>query len=137
MRVSPTWDQGEGRGGWTEGQLCSQLPSKGKVKVTVTQPCSTLGIPMDYICPWNSPGQNTGVGSLCLLQQIFTIQESNQGPLHCRWILYQLSYHGSPTLLKVHPNLGISFQAKTKHGTLVPQVHVKEYHLKVPAAPIL
>ena len=36
MRVSPTWDQGEGRGGWTEGQLCSQLPSKGKVKVTVT-----------------------------------------------------------------------------------------------------
>ena len=46
--------------------------------------------------PWNSPGQNTGVGSISLLQQIFLIQESNQGLLHCRQILYQLSYHGSP-----------------------------------------
>ena len=41
--------------------------------------------------PWNSPGQNTGVGSLSLLQRIFPIQELNQGLLHCRWILYQLS----------------------------------------------
>ena len=40
--------------------------------------------------------QNTGVGSLSLLQQIFPIQESNQGPLNCRQILYQLSYQGSP-----------------------------------------
>ena len=44
----------------------------------------------------NSLGQNTGVGSLALLQVIFPIQESNQGLLHCRWILYQLSYQGSP-----------------------------------------
>ena len=35
---------------------------------------------------------NTGVGSLSLLQQIFLTQESKQGVLHCRWILYQLSY---------------------------------------------
>ena len=88
--------------------------------------------------PWNSPGQNTGVGSLfpspgdllnpgikprspalqvdslpaepqrkskntwvgslSLLQRIFPTQESNQGLLHCRWILYQLSYRGSPWL---------------------------------------
>ena len=40
--------------------------------------------------------KNTGVGSLSLLQGIFPIQESNQGLLHCRWILYQLSYMGSP-----------------------------------------
>ena len=40
--------------------------------------------------------KNTGVGSLSLLQQIFQTQESNQGLLHCRWILYQLSYKGSP-----------------------------------------
>ena len=88
--------------------------------------------------PWNSPGQNTGVGSLSLLQgslgwsrprdrtrspalqsdslstepqgkpkntgvgclsflqRIFSTQESNQGLLHCRQILYQLSYQGSP-----------------------------------------
>ena len=43
------------------------------------------------------PGKprNTGVGSLFLLQGIFLPQESNQGLLHCRRILYQLSYQGS------------------------------------------
>ena len=50
--------------------------------------------PMDY--PWNSPGQNTGVSSLSVLQQIFLTQELKRGLLHCRWILYQLSYQGSP-----------------------------------------
>ena len=48
--------------------------------------------------PAEPPGQprNTGVGSLLLLQGIFPTQESNQGLLHCRWILYHLSYEGSP-----------------------------------------
>ena len=46
--------------------------------------------------PWNSPGQNTGVGSLSLLQGIFPPQGSNPGVLHCRWILYELSYQGRP-----------------------------------------
>ena len=46
--------------------------------------------------PWNSPDQNTGVGSLSLLQGIFPNQGSNQGPLHCRQILYQLS--GKPNV---------------------------------------
>ena len=41
--------------------------------------------------------KNTEVGSLSLLQQIFLAQESNQGLLHCRQILYQLSYEGSPS----------------------------------------
>jgi len=40
--------------------------------------------------------RNTGAGSLSLLQWIFLTQESNQGLLSCRWILYQLSYQGSP-----------------------------------------
>ena len=39
--------------------------------------------------------KNTGVGSLSLLQRIFLTQESNQGLLHCRQILFQLSYQGS------------------------------------------
>ena len=43
--------------------------------------------------PWNSPGQNTGVGSLSLLQG--TTQGLNLGLPHCRWILYQLSHKGS------------------------------------------
>ena len=46
--------------------------------------------------PWNYPGHNTGVGSLSLLQGIFLIQGSNSGLLNFRWILYQLSYEGSP-----------------------------------------
>ena len=47
------------------------------------------------------PGKpkNTGVGSLSFLQGIFPIQESNWGLLHCRQILYQLSYQGSPCIL--------------------------------------
>ena len=40
--------------------------------------------------------ENTGVGSLSLLQGIFPTQELNRGLLHGRWILYQLSYQGRP-----------------------------------------
>ena len=53
--------------------------------------------PSGLYSPWNSPGQNTGVGSLSLLQGIFPTQGSNPGLLHCRRILYQLSCEGSPT----------------------------------------
>jgi len=42
--------------------------------------------------------KSTGVGSLSLPQRIFPTQESNRGLLHCRQILYQLSYQGSPEL---------------------------------------
>ena len=52
--------------------------------------------PRGLYSPWNSPGQNTGVGSLSLLQGIFSTQGSNPGLPHCRWILYQLSHQGSP-----------------------------------------
>ena len=45
--------------------------------------------PHGLYSPWNSPGQNTGVGSLSLLQGIFLTQESNPGLPHCRWILNQ------------------------------------------------
>ena len=46
--------------------------------------------------PWNSPGQNTGVGNLSLLQAILPTQGSNPGLLHCGRILYQLTHQGSP-----------------------------------------
>ena len=61
-------------------------------------PC-TLCEPTRLLCPWDSPGKNTRVGSLSLLQGIFPIQELNRGLLHCRRILYQLSYKGSPNQL--------------------------------------
>ena len=47
--------------------------------------------------------KNTGVGSLSLLQGTFLTQESNQGLLHCRWILYQLP--GKPFLKMGTSNL--------------------------------
>ena len=50
--------------------------------------------------PWNSPGLNTGVGSLSLPQGIFPTQWSNPGLLHCRWILYQLSHKGNLRILE-------------------------------------
>ena len=53
--------------------------------------------------PWNSPGQNTEVGSLSLLQGIFPTLGSNPGFPHCRWILYQLSHKGSPGILSGEP----------------------------------
>ena len=63
----------------------------------VAQSCLTLCNPMNYTySPWNSPGQNTGVGSLSLLQGIFPTQGSNLGLLHCRRILYQLRHKRSP-----------------------------------------
>ena len=52
--------------------------------------------------PWNSPGQNTRVGRLSLLQGIFPTQGSRPRLPHCRRILYQLSYQGSP---KIHISL--------------------------------
>ena len=47
------------------------------------------------LCPWDSPGKNTGVGSHSLLQGIFPTQGLNQGLLHSRQILYCLRYQGS------------------------------------------
>ena len=63
--------------------------------------CENRSVVSDSLWPhvlyssWNSLGQNTGVGSLSLLQRIFPTQGSNPGLLHCRWILSQLNHKGS------------------------------------------
>ena len=59
----------------------------------VIQWCPALCNSMDcspsrLLCPWNSPGKNTGVGSHSLLQGIFPTQGSNLGLLHCRHIFF-------------------------------------------------
>ena len=65
------------------------LPNPG---IEPGSPASQAGsLPAD---PQGKP-KNTGVGSLSLLQGIFLNQGSNRGLLHCRWILYQLSYQWS------------------------------------------
>ena len=73
--------------------------------------------------PWNSPGQNTGVGSLSLLQGIFPTQGSNPGLPHCRWIFYQLSHKGSPCVYmasnkngKMNKEKCLYYISKTKGG---------------------
>ena len=58
-----------------------------KFKVKVTLSCQIVCDP-----PWNSPGQNTGAGSLSLLQGILPTRGSNPSLPHCRQILYQLSH---------------------------------------------
>ena len=55
--------------------------------------------PWTICSPWNSPGQNTRVGSFFLLQGIFPTQGSNPGFPHCRQI-YQLSHKGIPRILE-------------------------------------
>ena len=66
------------------------LPNPGIKPKSPTLPADSL--PAE---PQRKP-KNTGVGSLSLLQQIFPTQELNWGFLHCRQILYQLSYQGGP-----------------------------------------
>ena len=87
-----------------------------KVKVKVAQSCLTLCNPMD--CPWNPPGQNTGVGTLSLLQGFLPTQGSNLGLPHCRWILYQLRHNGSPRIQEwvAYPFSSGSFWPRNQTG---------------------
>ena len=61
--------------------------------------------------PWNSLGQNTGVGSLSLLQGIFPTQGLNPGLLHSKWIHYQLSHQGC--LIPIIPIKSVSFPSSS------------------------
>ena len=88
----PTFYLAKKRGYYEIRQKKHYLFSLSKVKVS--QSCLTLCDPMD--CPWNSPSQNTGMGSLSLLQGSFPTQGSNPGLPHCRWVLYQLRPQGKP-----------------------------------------
>ena len=62
--------------------------------------------------------KNTGVGSLSLLQQMFLIQELNWGLLHCRWILYQLSYQVSLLMYSNSPNFPITIEYIASYNLL-------------------
>ena len=53
-------------------------------------------VPARLLCPWDFPGENTGVGCHSLLQGLFPAQGSNPGLRHCGQILYHLSHQGSP-----------------------------------------
>ena len=64
--------------------------------------------PTRILCPWDFPGKDSGVGCHFLLQGIFPTQGLNPGLLHCREILYQLSYKGSPKELREELSLSVT-----------------------------
>ena len=71
--------------------------------------------PHGLYSPWNSLGQNTGVGSLSLLQGTLP----NPGLWHCRRILYQLSHKGSPRILEWVAYLFSSRSSQPRNQTQV------------------
>ena len=77
-----------------EGHVVKTLYSKSLQKAFKALSLPTFRITNEGECesPWNSPGQNTRVSSLFLLQGIVPTQGSNLGLLHCGRILYQLSH---------------------------------------------
>ena len=83
------------------------------MKVSVAQSCLTLCDPMDWqptrlLCPWNSPGKITRVGSCSLLQGTFLTQGSNLDLLHFRQIPYHLSHQGyCPAKAVLKPECGV------------------------------
>ena len=84
--------------------------------------------PHGVYSPWNSPGQNTGVGSLALLQRIFPTQGSNPGLPHCRRIVYQLSHKGSPFDMK--SNIWIKVKNSGKYS-VVGALHVQNFQVLI------
>ena len=86
------------RGGWKKKDAASSQclrggePQESESRVWLFKTSWTI--------PWGSPGQNTGVGNLSLLQGIFPTQGSNPGLPRWRQLLYQLSHKGSPRILE-------------------------------------
>ena len=75
--------------------------------------------------PWDFPGKDTGVGCHLLLQGIFLTQGSNPGLLHCRQILYLLSYKG--ILEKSVPNgaWNLNCEGKDRYKLLDLKISLK------------
>ena len=79
---------------------CTHLLSAIHLLCVLSQSCLTLLWPFGQkparlLCPWDSPGKNTRVGSHAFFQGIILTQGSNPCLLcllHCRWILYLLSH---------------------------------------------
>ena len=73
---------------YPEFWLCDLLTFQSESRSVVSESLQPHGL----YRPWNSPGQNIGVGSISLLQGIFPTQGLDPGLPHCRQILYQLSH---------------------------------------------
>ena len=89
--------QGTVRYTWFSHEHVCVLSHFSHVQLFVTPWTVTHQVPLSVGV---SPGKNTGVGCHALLQGIFLNRGSNPGLPHCRWILYWLSYQGSPRILE-------------------------------------
>ena len=77
----------------------------------------------------DSPGKNTGVACCVLLQGIFPTQGLNPGLLHCRWILYYLSYYQPIPSLENIPDPGIKLRSSALQANSLPaELPGKPYH---------
>ena len=88
------WSNSNEAGG-VSGHWIPEQPLYLSVCVSVARACPDSLWPHGLYSLWDSPGQNTGVGSLFLLQGIFPTQGSNPGVQHYRQILYQLNHKGN------------------------------------------
>ena len=150
IRKSPRrnyWEEGKGqqhRGGLAWAFTVAGMKAEETEPRVLCCACSVaqsrpaLCNPMDCSPPGSSvlgesPGKNTGMGSLSLLQEIFPIQESNRGLLHHTQIVYQLSYQGSlewricmiystPTLCQDTLRSSIHLNPLSPHTTTMRQV---------------
>ena len=107
------------------------FPSPGHLPNLETEPTSpSLQTDSLLLEPQGKP-KNTGVGSLSLLQQIFLTQELNQGLLHCRWILYQLSYEWIPEYAELYRK---DFNDPDKHDGVISNLETDILECKAKCA---
>ena len=85
---------------WIYSLLFPQNLPQCHASIKESESCSVVSNSLRPHGLYFSPGQNTGVGSLSLLQAIFPTQGLNPGLLHCRRILSQLNHQGSPRILE-------------------------------------
>ena len=87
-----------GKNMYTQKEYHSKYHPKKKVKSLsrVRLFATPWTVAQQFLCPWDFPGKNTGVGNHSLLQGIFPTQGLNPGLLHYRQILYCLSQPGKP-----------------------------------------
>ena len=82
---------------WSENTLYMLLCAVASCSV-ISDSLQSYGLqPTRLLCPWDSPGKNSGVGCRALLQGM---EGSNPGLPYCRRVLYQLSHQGSPRILE-------------------------------------
>ena len=74
--------------------------------------------PSRLLCPWDSPGKNTGVGSHSFLQGIFLTQGLNPGLLHCRW--FSTVRATREVLVILCRGFDVEFERKTNFHQIMP-----------------